>query len=64
MTTSRPDTPDADRALRDVLHRVWGFSSFRPLQREAMHAILGARDSVVVLPTGGGKSLCFQAPAL
>src|SRR5207342_2479271 len=37
---------------------------FRPLQREAMHAILAARDSVVVLPTGGGKSLCFQAPAL
>jgi ATP-dependent DNA helicase RecQ len=43
---------------------VWGFSDFRPLQREAMHAILDARDSVVVLPTGGGKSLCFQAPAI
>src|SRR4051794_9583026 len=50
--------------LRDALHRVWGFSEFRPLQREAMHAILDARDSVVVLPTGGGKSLCFQAPAV
>src|SRR5256885_3988022 len=50
--------------LRDALHRVWGFSKFRPLQREAMHAILGGRDSVVVLPTGGGKSLCFQAPAV
>src|SRR3954469_5345819 len=50
--------------LRDALHRVWGFSEFRPLQREAMHAILEARDSVVVLPTGGGKSLCFQAPAI
>ena len=49
---------------RDALHRVWGFSDFRPLQREAMHAILDSRDSVVVLPTGGGKSLCFQAPAL
>ena len=64
MTTSRAGTPDADRILQDALHRVWGFSSFRPLQREAMHAILAARDSVVVLPTGGGKSLCFQAPAL
>src|SRR5207344_1677278 len=64
MTTSTPDTRDADRALRDVLHRVWGFSGFRPLQREAMLAILGSRDSVVVLPTGGGKSLCFQAPAV
>src|SRR5207245_5635050 len=55
--------PD-DRRLADALHRVWGFSEFRPLQREAMHAILESRDSVVVLPTGGGKSLCFQAPAL
>jgi ATP-dependent DNA helicase RecQ len=50
--------------LEDVLSRYWGFSSFRPLQREAMDAILAGRDSVVVLPTGGGKSLCFQAPAL
>jgi ATP-dependent DNA helicase RecQ len=48
----------------DVLHRVWGFASFRPLQREAMQAVIDGRDSVVVLPTGGGKSLCFQAPAL
>src|SRR2546430_15716621 len=53
-----------DASLRDALHRVWGFSGFRPLQREAMHAILESRDSVVVLPTGGGKSLCFQAPAI
>ncbi len=50
--------------LPDLLHRYWGFSDFRPLQREAMDAILAGRDSVVVLPTGGGKSLCFQAPAL
>jgi len=69
MSTSSTPTPDADRVhpdrlLEDALHRVWGFSSFRPLQREAMHAILDSRDSVVVLPTGGGKSLCFQAPAL
>ena len=66
-----PDSPDAldplnslDSLLRDTLHRVWGFSGFRPLQREAMHAILASRDSLVVLPTGGGKSLCFQAPAI
>src|SRR5471032_1454599 len=64
MTTSSTPTHDADRLLADALHRVWGFASFRPLQREAMHAILAGRDSVVVLPTGGGKSLCFQAPAL
>jgi ATP-dependent DNA helicase RecQ len=53
-----------DALLREALQRVWGFSDFRPLQREAMHAILDARDSVVVLPTGGGKSLCFQVPAV
>ena len=64
MTTSSTSTPDADRLLADALHRVWGFSQFRPLQREAMRAILDSRDSVVILPTGGGKSLCFQAPAI
>jgi ATP-dependent DNA helicase RecQ len=53
-----------DARLDDVLARYWGYSSFRPLQREAMEAILRGRDSLVVLPTGGGKSLCFQAPAL
>ena len=51
-------------ALEAVLEQVWGYSTFRPLQREAMDAILAGRDSLVVLPTGGGKSLCFQAPAL
>jgi ATP-dependent DNA helicase RecQ len=57
--------PDNDSITLDhVLSRYWGYTSFRPLQREAMDAILDGRDSVVVLPTGGGKSLCFQAPAL
>ena len=64
MTTSIAPIPDADRRLIDTLHRVWGFAGFRPLQREAMQAVLERRDSVLVLPTGGGKSLCFQAPAL
>src|SRR3954451_14064419 len=58
--------PRADRhdSLLDAIERYWGYTTFRPLQREAMDAILEGRDSVVVLPTGGGKSLCFQAPAL
>src|SRR5882672_5247604 len=51
-------------ALAETLERYWGYTSFRPLQREAMDAILSNRDSIVVLPTGGGKSLCFQAPAV
>jgi ATP-dependent DNA helicase RecQ len=52
-----------DRLLA-LLERYWGYTSFRPLQQEAMEAILAGRDSLLVLPTGGGKSLCFQAPAL
>src|SRR6476619_1247181 len=47
-----------------VLERYWGFREFRTWQREAIDTILERRDSVLVRPTGGGKSLCFQAPAL
>ena len=50
--------------LRDVLKTHWGYDGFLPLQQEAMQCVLEDRDSVVVLPTGGGKSLCFQAPAV
>ncbi|MBI4396955.1 MAG: RecQ family ATP-dependent DNA helicase, partial [Elusimicrobia bacterium] len=47
----------------EALRRHWGYDSFRPLQREAVEAALSGRDSLVVLPTGGGKSLCYQLPA-
>src|SRR3954464_6072845 len=50
--------------LLTVIKRHWGFSALRPLQEQAMRAILDGRDSLVVLPTGGGKSLCYQAPAV
>ncbi|HEY8122587.1 MAG TPA: RecQ family ATP-dependent DNA helicase [Myxococcota bacterium] len=50
--------------LRALVQRVWGYSELRPLQAEAMLAALAGRDSLVVLATGGGKSLCYQAPAL
>ena len=42
--------------------RYWGFSELRPLQREAIEAGLAQRDSLVVMPTGGGKSHCYQVP--
>jgi len=51
-------------ALLPILQQYWGYTTFRPLQREAMEAVVAGRDSLLVLPTGGGKSLCFQAPAL
>jgi ATP-dependent DNA helicase RecQ len=50
--------------LRAAVARHWGFGSLRPLQEQAMRAALDGRDSLVVLPTGGGKSLCYQAPAV
>src|SRR5579862_2350613 len=52
---------DAD-AIFATVRRYWGFDALRPLQREAIDAALVRRDAVVVLPTGGGKSLCYQVP--
>jgi ATP-dependent DNA helicase RecQ len=57
---AKPTIDDA----RSVLKSAFGYDNFRPGQEAAVSAILGGRDTVVVLPTGGGKSLCFQVPAL
>jgi ATP-dependent DNA helicase RecQ len=59
-------TPPTDRTTVDILatvRRYWGFSELRPLQEQAIRAGLELRDSLVVMPTGGGKSLCYQVPA-
>lgn len=50
-------------AIQNALKEIWGFESFRAHQQEAIEAIFQGRDSLTVLPTGGGKSLCYQLPA-
>jgi ATP-dependent DNA helicase RecQ len=49
-------------AVAEVVRRYWGFDTLRPLQQDAIDAALAGRDSLVVMPTGGGKSLCYQVP--
>jgi ATP-dependent DNA helicase RecQ len=56
----RPTIQDAER----VLSRHFGYESFRPAQRRVITSVLAGRDVLAVMPTGGGKSLCFQVPAL
>ncbi len=56
-------TPDIERA-REALHRVFGFSDFRPGQEEILTRVLAAEDVMAIMPTGSGKSLLFQLPAL
>jgi ATP-dependent DNA helicase RecQ len=46
------------------LQQIWGYASFRPPQGEIVRALLAKQDALVVMPTGGGKSICFQLPAL
>ncbi len=52
------------RQALEVLKRYWGYDAFRPGQDDAVRAVLAGRETLVLFPTGGGKSLCFQVPAL
>ena len=48
----------------DILQKKWGHTDFRPLQKEIIDAVLAKKNCIALLPTGGGKSLCYQIPAL
>ena len=60
-----PRVPVASSSsVEGALHELFGFPGFRPGQREAVEAVMAGRDALVVMPTGSGKSLCYQLPAL
>jgi ATP-dependent DNA helicase RecQ len=50
--------------VRVAFKKIWGYEDFRPPQGEIIRSLLSGRDALVVMPTGGGKSICFQLPAL
>ncbi len=53
-----------DEKLLEALKKYWNYDSFRPMQREAMEAVMEGRDTLVLMPTGGGKSIIYQLPTL
>jgi ATP-dependent DNA helicase RecQ len=58
-----PQETELDQA-RIVLHKIFGYSDFRGRQEEVIEHVLSGKNAVVLMPTGGGKSLCYQIPAL
>jgi ATP-dependent DNA helicase RecQ len=50
--------------IHKILKRYWGYDSFRPLQEDIILSVLSGKDTLALLPTGGGKSICFQVPGL
>lgn len=61
---SHTTTPATQASIRAGLQKIWGYSDFRPPQGEIVQCLLEQRDSLIIMPTGGGKSICFQLPAL
>lgn len=48
----------------DILKKYWGHNSFRPMQEDIIQSVMEGKDTLALLPTGGGKSICFQVPAM
>src|SRR5688572_27362732 len=59
-----PTTGSPSREPLDVLRRIFGYDAFRGAQQEIIDQVVGGGDALVLMPTGGGKSLCYQIPAL
>lgn len=55
---------ELEKEILNILKKYWGHQSFRPLQEDIIHSVLGGNDTLALLPTGGGKSICFQVPAM
>ena len=50
--------------IKGILKKYWGYDEFRPMQQEIISSALAGKDTLALMPTGGGKSVCFQVPAM
>src|SRR5205809_1727419 len=55
---------DSPLTIQEILQKYWGYDFFRPLQEDIINSVLEGKDTLAIMPTGGGKSLCYQVPAL